>query len=88
MGGRRAKTDANMLKLMGARAGIPDFLIFTPPPCGGFVGTAMEYKRDDGGDGGSVEQKSTLLKFEAVGWATNIVSGDREAIGWLMQLGY
>lgn len=75
------------LRRMGVRKGIPDILIFSPVPCGHGVGVALELKRVGSGKP-TVEQLYWLAKLRDFGWKTNVCHGAKEAIEWLMGLGY
>lgn len=98
--GKRKPSTGAGLKRMGMQAGLPDFLVFTPPrnplaalegmreKAYGVRGVAIELKRADGGAGPSPAQREWLSKLDAVGWATRVCNGATEAIGWLESLGY
>lgn len=86
-GGLRRKSEARKLKAMGTQAGVPDILVFSPPPVGNFVGAAIELKRIGGGRV-TAHQKEWMERLEACGWATFVASGHTEAEDWLCSLGY
>src|SRR5689334_17054479 len=48
-GGAKSMGGAMRDKAQGLVAGVPDLIITTPPPCGGYVGAAVEMKRITGG---------------------------------------
>lgn len=87
-GGHRAISEARRLKAMGVMPGIPDILIFDPPPnrplC---FATALELKRAHGGKV-SVDQQSWLIVLRSRRWAAEVCYGAKAAIDWLMELGY
>lgn len=89
-GGMRDAQTARMLRAEGLVAGVPDLLIFDPPP--GVleaVGTALELKRADRGEGAvSGEQREWLAALSARGWATLVGFGAQDALGKLRALGY
>ncbi len=101
LGGKRDKREAMNLKRIGAKAGVPDYLIFTPPPnlvlaedqTGPepfFVrprGIALEMKRQSGG---RVEprQRRWMANLERVGWVCLVARGAADAIDQLQALGY
>jgi hypothetical protein len=86
-GGLRDKRTAKMLSLSGVRAGVPDLLIFDPPPGGGYVGTAIELKRIKGGRP-TARQKRWLEELQKRGWLTFVAHGSRAALVRLRQEGY
>jgi hypothetical protein len=76
------------LEAMGVRKGVPDLLVFTPPPAHPHAkGAAIELKRRKGGTV-SPEQQEWLLKLTALGWKTAICKGADEAIQQLKEWGY
>lgn len=85
-GGKRAKVTAANLKRQGVKAGVPDVLIFTPPPIGGYVGAALELKAGKGRT--SKAQRVWLYDLEVHGWATAVAHGWVAAQAWLESLGY
>ena len=74
------------LKSLGAKAGAPDILVFTPAPNGAAVGCAIEMK----GPKGTVtkDQRAFLSNLLACGWSVMIARSADEAIGALIALGY
>ena len=86
-GGLRRKSEARKLKAMGTQPGVPDILVFSPPPGGEFVGAAIELKRIGGGKV-SAAQRGWIDRLGACGWATFVAAGHTEAERWLSSLGY
>ena len=83
------------LKKMGVKPGIPDFLIFDPPPRAPFLrGTVLEMKGPIiPGDPSyrpsvSSEQKDRLIDFWLRGWLPLAAYGSRQAIEYLEHWGY
>lgn len=75
-------------KRLGVKAGVPDLLIFDPPPtCPDNVGTAIELKRRKGGRV-TPEQTDWLNDLKDRGWAVAVCQGATEAIEFLESLGY
>ena len=75
-------------KQLGVKPGIPDILIFDPPPaCPENVGTAIELKRRKGGRV-TPEQSAWLCILKDRGWAVAVCQGAMEAIEFLESLGY
>lgn len=93
LGGYRRKVEAAILHGLGARAGVPDFIIFSPPPLVPSArGAAIELKRrgrDQELFGGvSPEQHRWIAMLHVVGWCARVCYGADEAISWLESLGY
>ena len=86
-GGRRGRREAIRLKAAGVEAGVPDLLLFDPPPIGGSCGVALELKRRKGGRT-SPKQERWLRELEARGWVALVCHGAEEAIQELERLGY
>lgn len=87
-GGFRIRREAAMLKAEGVQQGVPDLLIFTPPPGGG-VGVALEMKRRDGKPSDlRKSQQEWLTKLQGLGWHTIVGWGAMDAIEKLRELGY
>jgi hypothetical protein len=89
-GGKRSKRTAYALKMSGVKAGIPDILIFSPPPQGG-RGYALELKR--GGVGRSKgrvseHQKVWLQRLRNEGWRAEVAYGLEHALELLKEAGY
>ena len=86
-GGQRSR---GMGRSEGVKAGVPDFLVFSPPPgLPGRVGTALELKRA-GAKPGAVraEQKLWLRELEACGWHVLVGFGAADACAKLVHAGY
>jgi hypothetical protein len=79
----------NRLKRMGYKRGLPDVIIFDPPPAynGKFKGVALEMKRRKGGIV-SDEQRTWLEKLANLGWLSYVARGADEAIEILETCGY
>jgi len=91
---RSLRTGAK-LKRMGVKPGIPDFLIFDPPPKAPFLrGTVLEMKGpiipEDRSYRPSLsdEQKERLLDFWGRGWLPLVAYGCKQAIEYLEHWGY
>lgn len=79
----------NKLKSSGVRAGVPDLLIFDPPPSRpGCPGVAIELKRADGGEGPTKEQLEWIERLTNLGWVAEVANGHEEAIAILKACGY
>ena len=91
-GGKRDKITASSLKKSGVKPGVPDVLIFTPPPSGIGVGMAIELKRgaEEGKRKGSVSahQRVWLENLRAVGWRAEVAYGLDHAVQLLKDAGY
>ena len=88
-GGRRSRSEALSLKRSGVVAGVPDLVIVTPPPVGGYVATALEMKREGGRPSDlRPEQRVWLEDLRVLGWACVVGYGARDALGKLRALGY
>lgn len=74
------------LARMGLAPGIPDLLIFTPPPCGGYVAAALEIKapRMIASD----RQMAWLERLRGLGWATAVGVGYGGCVAQLRAWGY
>lgn len=89
-GGRRTIGVARKLKAAGTKRGVPDVLIFSPPPkqpAGGAVGVAIELKRAKGGRV-SPDQKRFMDGLQECGWVCYVAHGATPAIKFLKELGY
>jgi hypothetical protein len=76
------------LKALGVKMGVPDILIFTPPPkFKNARGVAIELKRVNVRRA-TPAQQAWLVELGAAGWCVQICSGAQMAIGWLQSLGY
>ena len=87
-GGHRNIITATKLKAQGVKAGVPDILIFTPPPkCRECVGTAVELKRTVGSRP-TPAQREWLGALDECGWLVLIGRGCDDTITQLVQAGY
>lgn len=76
------------MKAMGQKPGVPDLLIFDPPPADkGKIGAAIEMKRRKGGKV-EPEQHEWLDALDTRKWACAIAHGAEEAIKTLTLWGY
>ena len=91
-GGKRDKRTAAALKKQGVKPGLPDLLIFTPPPNGVGVGLAIELKRAraSGKQRGrvSAHQEIWLEELRSVGWRAEVAYGLDHALEILTRAGY
>lgn len=86
--GKRSWRNGARLKAEGLRKGLPDVLVFSPPPSlKGAKGMAIELKRERGGKV-SEDQRRWLIELAAIGWVAIIARGAREAIAELQKYGY
>lgn len=87
-GGVRNKATAGRLKAHGVKSGVPDILIFTPPPMFPHsIGVAIELKRAKGGTL-SPEQKAWLESLGKHGWIARRCNGFGEVFDLINSLGY
>lgn len=86
MGSSRSKQAGAVLKRMGAKAGVPDYLIFDCPNRPNW-GVALEMKRRTGGRVDPL-QRAWLAKLEQRGWLPIVAYGAEDAIEQLKSLGY
>lgn len=87
-GGNRGRTEAARLKGQGVKAGVPDLLIFDPPPAyPDKVGMALEMKRVKGSVT-SPDQKAWIEELTARNWIAVICKGSGEALDELQRAGY
>ena len=87
-GGARSGRVGAALKKEGVKPGVPDVLVFTPPPNGSVVrGVAIELKRKTGGVA-SDDQKQWMADLRLNGWIASIAHGADEAIDFLTELGF
>jgi len=87
-GGARRKVEAKILVGLGVKVGVPDILIFDPPPARpGRCGAAIELKRIGEARPGPGQQE-WLDALERRGWAAALCEGAAMAIQWLEGLGY
>lgn len=90
-GGHRNKVVAAKLKREGTKAGLPDVLIFTPPPKQKQTarGVAIELKRRNAkASDTTAEQRLWLEALASCGWVAFIAHGADDAINQLTELGY
>lgn len=89
-GGQRHKAVAAKLRAQGVKAGVPDVLIFDPPPGGSTrVGVALELKRQSPAyRKPSPEQEAWLDALMFRGWARIVAKGADDAKRQLRGLGY
>ena len=88
-GGHRSATVGARLKQAGTKPGLPDLLIFDPPPRAQAVGVAIEMKRVGASPSTvSRHQRAWLAALEERGWVALVARGAAEAIGALEALGY
>lgn len=72
----------------GLKRGVPDLLIFTPPPrVPGCRGVAIELKRLRGGTV-SDSQRYWIEQLQAADWQARVCKGAQAAVDWLGSLGY
>ena len=90
MGGARDRRQGATLRAMGAKPGVPDYLIFTPPPSPSgkkLRGVAVEMKRRDGGRL-SDAQHEMANNLGRCGWLVIVAHGAEDAVERLRALGY
>lgn len=88
-GGERHLKTAIALKASGVQAGVPDLLIFSPPPVGGWVGAAIEMKRRGAPPSAWEDhQREWASDLVGCGWWAGVAYGSDEAIELLRALGY
>ena len=84
--GRRSYRTANLLRSCGLKRGVPDAIIFSPPPAApGSVGCAIELKH--GKRKATPEQEVWLQGLASLGWQAKVCTLD-SALDWLRELGY
>lgn len=87
-GGNRDRVTGAKLKGHGVKKGVPDVLIFGPPPLyPSSPGAAIELKRREGGTT-SPEQREWLEHLENHGWCCAVCKGWEEAREFLAGLGW
>ena len=87
-GGQRSRIEAAIMNGLGVQAGVPDLLIFDPPPALPTLrAAAVEMKRQKGGVV-SPQQKDWLRRLDGRMWATAVCQGADEAIRQLEAWGY
>ena len=87
-GGYRSKAAGARMKRLGTSPGVPDLLIFSPPPNEPErAGVAIEMKRRKGGTV-SLAQERWMRGLKDNGWIAFVAQGAEEAILRLRELGY
>lgn len=87
-GGQHKVQHRAAMARLGLKSGVPDLLIFTPPPrLPACRGVAIEMKRLRGGTV-SDSQRFWLEQLQAAGWQAKVCRGADEAVRWLTFLGY
>ncbi|HEY8417043.1 MAG TPA: VRR-NUC domain-containing protein [Limnochordales bacterium] len=87
-GGYRRRVEAAIFRGLGVQPGVPDLLIFDPPPAEpGRPGAALELKRRRGGRA-TQAQLQWLAELARRGWAVAVCRGAEEAIAQLEAWGY
>lgn len=87
-GGYRRRVEAAIFRGLGVQPGVPDLLIFDPPPkAPARRGAALEMKRQKGGRA-TPAQLAWLAALAERGWLTAICRGAEEAIAQLEAWGY
>lgn len=82
-GGKRSAIEAKIFRSLGVKPGVPDILIFDPPRrSGGYVGVALELKRERGGRV-SDYQAQWHRDLADRGWLVRCYGGSHAAIDWL-----
>ena len=87
--GKRDVRLGQKLKRLGMKAGVPDILIFSPPPATHwpFKGVAIELKIDERAHM-TDSQMEWLTALRDCGWRAERCNGSTEAIKFLKGLGY
>lgn len=86
-GGKRDRRTAELMKASGAKSGVPDVLVFDPPPSLPTArGVALELKVKGGAL--ETEQREWLTALGAIGWVTIVAWGAADAERQLRALGY
>lgn len=89
-GGRRDRKEGALLKRSGVQAGVPDLLIFDPPPqAPQSAGVALEMKREGSRPSSVSEaQREWLSALEQRGWRPLVGYGAEDALQKLSEAGY
>ena len=90
-GGQRGTREQAMrtgryLKSLGCKPGVPDIMIFSPPPKLDKIGMAIEMKA--GKTRVTQEQLAFMLNLRACGWETLVARSASDAIDALENAGY
>lgn len=86
-GGKRDARTAELMRASGVKSGVPDVLVFDPPPALDKArGVALELKARGGALG--PEQREWLSALGALGWVTIVAWGAADAERQLRGLGY
>lgn len=86
--GRAGQRAQALVMRAGVYAGMPDLLIFDPPPnMPGRIGAALELKAEGGGKP-SDAQFACMARLETLGWATAWAKGYELARARLVTWGY
>lgn len=86
-GGWRSPVEAAIMKGLGVKAGVPDMLIFAPPPRRPELrGVAVELKRPGGRL--TADQASWIDELKCWGWEAFVAFGWDEARERLEELGF
>jgi hypothetical protein len=84
--GKVTKAQAQRRQREGVTAGVPDILIFDPPPLlPGYAGAGLELK-DKGRP--SVKQLEFLRQLHARRWVVDVAIGEAQALAVLRRWGY
>ena len=86
-GGKRGKVEASILKGMGVKAGVPDIIIFTPPPALQFKRGAYIELKDDG-KLPSKPQLEWMAALDNVGWVGMVCRSLDAVEGCMLAWGY
>lgn len=75
-------------KMLGLIAGMPDLIIFDPPPLGPTAspGAIIEVKSSKGKL--SVKQQNILEMFKNRNWQVVVIRSYSDGVDWLMKMGY
>lgn len=88
-GGKRDRIEAGRLVMSGVESGVPDLLIFDPPPCGLLRGAAIEMKRQGARPSDTrPDQRKWHAALKDRGWEVAVCAGAAEALQFLRDLGY
>ena len=86
-GGKRNVREAARFKGLGVKPGVPDVVIFTPPPSSDTArGAVLELKAEKGKP--TASQLAWLQRLHQLGWEADIAYGCDEAHAILNRWGY